>query len=60
MDYTYYPFLINIFKTDQDCIEFRRKNEIYEPFLMYMCNKYIDRDKIRYDKYIEYVERIDN
>jgi hypothetical protein len=29
LDYTYYPFITNIFKTHQDCIDFRQKHEIY-------------------------------
>lgn len=60
LDYIYYPFLTNIFTTEEECIQFQRKHNIYEPLMMYLCNKYMDHDKIRYDQYIGYVEKIDN
>lgn len=60
IDYMYYPFLTRILESPEECAELQRRWSIHEPVLMYLCNKYLDRDKIRYDTYIHLVEQIDN
>jgi hypothetical protein len=41
VDYMYYPYFTGIFRTARECLEYSNKEQIDEPLMTRLCNKYI-------------------